>query len=186
MIPFAERSLVLRLKKGDQQAFATLLDQYETKLYRLALRFTYNATEAEDLTQNIFLGIHRSLPNFRGEARFNTWVYRIAMNHCLEYRRRKRPELFALDEHEDIVDQRPEIEPEASALRGEVSSEINCALSRLSSAHKDVIVLHELHGLTYQEVATLLEIPVGTVKSRLFNALKKMRELMSGFENISD
>ena len=186
MIPFTERNLIRRLQQGDNQAFTTLLDMYETKFFRLALRFTYNSTDAEDLTQDIFLGVHRSLPNFRGDSRLNTWIYRIAMNHCLEYRRRKRPDLVPLDEHEELEDHRVDTLPEPMALRGELKSDINCALKRLSPQHRDVIVLHELHGLTYQEVAAMMDVPVGTVKSRLFNALKRMRDLMGSYSESQD
>src|SRR5438876_1070170 len=93
-----ERTLVERIQAGDRQAFEQLLDAYETRVYRLALRFTDNIPDAEDVTQEIFLGVYRGLANFRGDSALGTWIYRVAMNHCLEYRRKKRLETLPYDE----------------------------------------------------------------------------------------
>lgn len=176
-----EERVVKRILAGDRQAFETLLDRYETRVYRLALRFTNNVPDAEDVTQEVFLGIYRSLPNFRGLSSLSTWIYRIAMNHCLEYRRKRRLDCIPYNEELMLTSQDWREDPEKSAARGELSSQVEAALSRLSPQHRDVVVLHELQGLTYQEVATLLNVPVGTVKSRLSNACRRLRDLMSGY-----
>src|SRR5579862_5776443 len=85
-----DRQLVACIQAGDRRAFETLLDAYETRVYRLALRFTGNVSDAEDLTQEIFLAVYKGLTYFRGDAALGTWIYRVAMNHCLEFRRKRR------------------------------------------------------------------------------------------------
>src|SRR5436305_11344867 len=85
-----ERQLVERIQAGDRQAFETLLDAYETRVYRLALRFTHSVADAEDVTQEIFVGVYKGLGQFRGNSALGTWIYRVAMNHCLEFRRKRK------------------------------------------------------------------------------------------------
>lgn len=181
MVVADERQLVERILTGDRQAFETLLDQYEARVYRLALRFTNSVTDAEDVTQEVFLGIYRSLPNFRGHSTLSTWIYRIAMNHCLEYRRKRRLDCIPYNEELTLTSQDWREDPVQSAGKEELSSRVEAALNRLSPQHRDVVVLHELQGLTYQEVATALNVPVGTVKSRLSNAFRRLRDLLGGY-----
>src|SRR5689334_20618393 len=93
-----ERQLVQRIVAGDRKAFEQMLDAYETRVYRLALRFTGCVPDAEDLTQEIFLAIYRNMAQFQGKSALSTWVYRVAMNHCLEYRRKRRLESVPFEE----------------------------------------------------------------------------------------
>lgn len=176
-----ERKLVQRIQAGDRQAFEELLDAYETRVYRLALRFTGNIAEAEDLTQEIFLGVYRGLAKFRGDSTLGTWVYRVAMNHCLEYRRKRKLESIPLDEELTLISSDWREDPAKAADKRELSERVEAAIQCLSPQHRDVIVLHELQGLTYQEVATMLDVPVGTVKSRLSNAFRRLRDLLGGY-----
>jgi RNA polymerase sigma-70 factor (ECF subfamily) len=176
-----ERELVQRIQTGDRQAFEALLDAYETRVYRLALRFTDNVPDAEDVTQEIFLAIYRGLGRFRGNSALGTWIYRIAMNHCLEYRRKRRLESIPYDEELTLASSDWREDPVQAADRQELSAKVEAAINCLSPQHRDVIVLHELQGLTYQEVATMLNVPVGTVKSRLSNAFRRLRDLLGGY-----
>lgn len=176
-----ERTLVQRIQAGDRRAFEELLDTYEARVYRLALRFTGNVSDAEDVTQEIFLGIYRGLANFRGDSRLNTWIYRVAMNHCLEFRRKRRLETLPYDEELTLISSDWREDPVQSANKQELSERVEAALNSLSPQHRDVIVLHELQGLTYQEVASALDVPVGTVKSRLSNAFRRLRDLLGGY-----
>jgi RNA polymerase sigma-70 factor (ECF subfamily) len=176
-----DRLLVQRLQTGDRQAFAQLLDAYEIRVYRLALRFTGTVADAEDVTQEIFLGVYKSIGNFKGSAALGTWIYRIAMNHCLEFRRKRKLDVVPYDEELTLASHDWREDPEQSASKGELSSRVEAALQRLSQQHRDVIILHELQGLTYQEVASALNVPVGTVKSRLSNAFKRLRDLLGGY-----
>ncbi|HLK57693.1 MAG TPA: sigma-70 family RNA polymerase sigma factor [Chthonomonadaceae bacterium] len=176
-----EQELVQRIQSGDKQAFESLLDAYETRVYRLALRFTGNVPDAEDVTQEVFLGVYKSLGRFRGSSTLGTWIYRIAMNHCLEYRRKRRLELTPYEEELTLVTSDWREDPVQSADHRELSEKVEAAINCLSPLHRDVVVLHELQGLTYQEVAETLNVPVGTVKSRLSNAFRRLRDLLGGY-----
>ena len=181
MAPETERQLVERIQAGDRSAFVRLLDAYETRVYRLALRFTNSAPDAEDVTQEIFLGVYKGLGNFRGNSALGTWIYRIAMNHCLEFRRKRKLDCMPYGDDLNLATSDWREDPFQSAGRQELSDKVEAALSSLSPLHRDVIVLHELQGMTYQEVAAALDVPVGTVKSRLSNAFRKLRELLGGY-----
>lgn len=176
-----ERVFVQQLQAGNRQAFAELLDRYEARVYRLALRFTGTPSDAEDVTQEIFLGVYKSIGNFRGGAALGTWIYRVAMNHCLEFRRKRKLDSVPYNEELALASHDWREDPEQSAAKTELTARIEAALQHLSSQHREVVVLHELQGLTYQEVAVALNIPVGTVKSRLSNAFRKLRELLGGY-----
>jgi RNA polymerase sigma-70 factor (ECF subfamily) len=176
-----DRLLVRRIQAGERRAFEELLDAYEARVYRLALRFTGSVPDAEDVTQEIFLGIYRSLGNFRHQSALSTWIYRIAMNHCLEYRRKRKLDSIPYNEELTLTSQDWRENPAEAADRQELSEQVEAALKCLSPQHRDVVVLHELHGLTYQEVATALNVPVGTVKSRLSNAFRRLRTLLGGY-----
>jgi len=176
-----ERQLVQRIQAGDRKAFEELLDAYETRVYRLALRFTGQVPDAEDVTQEIFLGVYKSMAQFRGKSALGTWIYRIAMNHCLEFRRKRRLESIPYDEELTLVSSDWRDDPVQSADRQELSEKVEAAINCLSPVHRDVIVLHELQGMTYQEVAATLDVPVGTVKSRLSNAFRRLRDLLGGY-----
>lgn len=176
-----ERKLVERIQSGDRNAFERLLDAYETRVYRLALRFTGNESDAEDLTQEIFLGVYRGLARFRGDSALGTWIYRVAMNHCLEFRRKRKLDQVPLEEELMLASSDWRDDPSQSADRQELSARVEAAINSLSPVHRDVVVLHELQGLTYQEVAATLDVPVGTVKSRLSNAFRRLRDLLGGY-----
>lgn len=176
-----ERFLVERIQSGDLQAFEKLMDAYETRVYRLALRFTGNVADAEDVTQEIFHGIYRSIGRFRGNSALGTWIYRVAMNHCLEFRRKRKLDVVPYDEELALVTSSWRHDPVQSAGRQELSEQVEAAINSLSPLHRDVVVLHELQGLTYQEVAATLNVPVGTVKSRLSNAFRRLREQLGGY-----
>ncbi len=176
-----ERTLIEQIQKGDRQAFERLLDAYETRVYRLALRYTDSVPDAEDVTQEIFLAIYRSIGSFRGQSALSTWIYRVAMNHCLEFRRKRKWETVPLNEELLLTSSDWRDDPVLSADHGELSERMEEAIRRLSHVHRDVILLHEFQGLTYQEVAAALDVPVGTVKSRLSNALRRLRELLGSY-----
>lgn len=176
-----DKRLVRRIQEGDRCAFEALLDRYETRIYRLVLRSVPSVPDAEDLTQEIFLGIYKNIGGFRGESSLSTWIYRIAMNHCLEYRRKKRAECVPYEEEIHLPASDWRTDPVQVTTKRELSTELEKALEKLSPLHRDVILLHEMQGLTYQECAKVLNVPVGTVKSRLSNAFTRLRELLGGY-----
>jgi RNA polymerase sigma-70 factor (ECF subfamily) len=143
-------------------------------VHRLVRRYVDNASDAEDLTQEIFCDLYRCVANFRGASALSTWVYRVAVNHCLKYRQRRKPDSVNYEET-DIQASDWHVDPAKSALKADLANHVHTALEALSPVHYDVVVLCELQGLTYQECASALNIPVGTVKSRLFNAIRSLR-----------
>ena len=171
----SEQSLVRRLKGGEHAAFAELLDLYGERVQRLARRYAASAPDAEDLTQEIFLDLFRSAASFRGESSLGTWVYRVALNHCLRFKEKSGRLPDQLPADYESADPQTAARPEISAVRRELSEQVERALGRLTPLHRDVVILHELHQLTYQECASVLQIPVGTVKSRLSNAFVALR-----------
>lgn len=178
-----EIEILNHIRSGNPIAFEELLDAFQTKIYRLALRYARSPSDAEDITQETFLGVYKSLPGFKHQSSLSTWIYRIALNHCFEYRRRQREEVLPLSEGDFIPSMKSSDNPVICALRSEAVDHIESALDNLSSTHKEVIILHELQELTYAEVASLLNIPVGTVKSRLYHAMKLLKQQLNSFMN---
>lgn len=175
-----ERRLALRIRQGDRRAFEEFVDSFGARVHRLVRRNVDDAGDAEDVTQEIFLDLYRGIGSFRGESALGTWVYRVAMNHCLKYRKRTKRATVPLD-NAVVVDDRRSIDPIWSAANSELRDRVNGALAGLTAAHRDVVILHELHGLTYQECAAILRVPVGTVKSRLSNAFRRLRESLGTY-----
>lgn len=176
-----DRRLVRRMQEGDRRAFEEFIDSYGARVHRLVRRYVDNASDAEDVTQEVFVDLYRGIARFRGEAALSTWVYRIAVNHCLRHRQRKQPDSVPFDEACALHDEDWTRDPAASAARRELSDRVQTALDALTPHHRDVVVLHELHGLTYQECASVLNVPVGTVKSRLSNAFRRLRSGLGSY-----
>ncbi len=174
-------SLAHRMKKGDRSAFEEFVDSYGARLHRLVLRSIPNIADAEDVTQEIFMDIYRSIGGFRGESALNTWVYKIAMHHCFKASSRRRADCDDIDAQIDLASDDWRTNPEQSADKQELSQQVHSALGKLPNIQRDVVLLHEMHGLTYQECAAALDIPVGTVKSRLSNAFRRLRISLGGY-----
>lgn len=175
-----EKRLVQRILKGDRRAFEEFVDSYGARVHRLVRRYVDNPTDAEDVTQEIFCDLYRSIGKFRGESALGTWVYRVAVNHCLKHCRRQRPGSVSLEEQE-VCDSDWQVDPALSACKQELKDQLQVALNDLSPHHFDVVVLCEMHGMTYQECAQALDIPIGTVKSRLFHAFRRLRQSLSDY-----
>jgi len=180
MIDASERKLIADLRGGSREAYERLMDFCEAKVFNLVRRMVGDQ-DAEDVAQDALIEICKSVGGFRGASSLSTWVYRVAVNVCLEHRRRRRPVFTPIEE--DCLERQadPSGEPAAVVLRNSVKGEVDSAVRRLSEAHRDVVVLHELQGLTYQECAEVLGCPVGTVKSRLSNAFVRLRELLGDY-----
>jgi RNA polymerase sigma-70 factor, ECF subfamily len=173
-----EKRLIERLQRGESGAYAELVDQYGGRVLALARRYARTEADAEDVTQEVFVALVKSIGKFRGDAALGTYVYRVALNHCLKHKERRPPESAPLDDL-PVADAAPR--PEERAEQAELKERVRGALRGLSESHRDVVILHELHGLTYAECADALGVPVGTVKSRLFHAFAKLRTLLGSY-----
>lgn len=186
----SEKRLVRRLQQGDAKAFAEFVDAYGARVHHLVKRYVDNPSDAEDVTQEIFCDLHRCIGSYRGASTLATWVYRVALNHCLKHCQKRRADNASLAlkplEDQDLPETDWRADPARCAAHAELSERLRDAVGRLSPLHSEVVVLCELHGLTYQECAAVLGIPVGTVKSRLFTAFRRLRVLLSGYVTPGD
>ena len=184
--------LVKRVQRGDKTAFDLLVRKYQHKVVKLVLRYVRNPAEAEDIAQEAFIKAYRALPQFRGDSAFYTWMYRIAINTAKNSlaSRDRSPIAYDLDltdpEESHSVQTRlqdPDT-PEGMALTEEIRGIVNSAIESLPEELKTAIVLRELDGLSYEEIAAAMECPVGTVRSRIFRAReaidKRLREVFEG------
>jgi RNA polymerase sigma-70 factor (ECF subfamily) len=184
--------LVKRVQRGDKTAFDLLVRKYQHKVVKLVLRYVRNPAEAEDIAQEAFIKAYRALPQFRGDSAFYTWMYRIAINTAKNSlaSRDRSPIAYDLDltdpEESHGVQARlqdPDT-PEGMALTEEIRGIVNSAIEGLPEELKTAIVLRELDGLSYEEIAAAMECPVGTVRSRIFRAReaidKRLREVFEG------
>lgn len=181
-----EQVLVQRASKGDLQAFEALVKAYETKLYNVALRMVSDSEDAMDIVQEVFLKAYQALPNFRGDSKFSTWIYRICMNASLDHlRRRKKSQVYSLDAPIEFPDSEAQRQVEDTAesteeivearFLGEKLLEI---LSDLEPHYRAVLILCDVQGYSYQEIAEILDMSLGTVKSRIHRARSILRKLM--------
>ena len=166
---------------GDRRAFEEFVDTYGARVSRLVKRYVANAADADDVTQEVFIDLYRSIGTFRGHSSLMTWVYRIGVNHCLRHCERNKNGSVPFEDGLLEVDGDWRSNPAQAAVKEELNDYVHGALGQLTEVQRDVVVLHELHGLTYEECAAALEVPVGTVKSRLSNAFKKLRVSLSGY-----
>lgn len=189
-----EEALVRRCQRGDRQAFDELVERYQTRVYNLAYRLLGDPDLANDIAQEAFVRVYRGLPSFHGGSALTTWIYRIVHNLCLDEmkRQRRRPQVVGdpsdPDESgEPLLDRLPDqsAEPQSAMLTGEQRRIVREAILRLRPHHRDVLVLYDLQGFSYTEIAELLSTNVGTIKSRLNRArfalareLQEQRELL--------
>lgn len=187
-----EQELVLRAKAGDDEAFAQLIRANEKRVYNLTLRMTGSPEDAMDLAQEAFLNAWRGLKFFKGDSTFSTWVYRLASNACIDHLRRKKrrqdidlpmPTAGEDDNQPDIPDDR--FRPEQALERQELRQTLTQALDQLSDEHRQVLVMRELNGLSYQEIAHVLDLEPGTVKSRIARARISLRKILLETGNFS-
>lgn len=177
--------LVNKINAGDDTAFEQLVHIYEKKVYTMALRMTGNQEDACDLSQEVFLRIYRSLAQFKNESSLSTWIYRLSSNVCIDFlrRRKKHPQLPLVTEQEDgeheieISDMR--YNPESEYDKQEIRQQLAQALEYLTAEHRQIVVLRDISGLSYAEIASVLGIEEGTVKSRLFRSREQLRRLLT-------
>ena len=163
---------------GDRAAFGVLVNKYQDRLYNSLLRVLGSTEDASDVVQEAFTQAFLKLDTYRGSAAFYTWLYRIAFRRALDLRRRARP-TASIDEVKEQAGVEPadcRAEPSAAASLRERAGQVHRALDLLSDEHRRVLVLREIDGYSYDEISKILEVPVGTVRSRLFRARLEMKQ----------
>lgn len=185
-----DQLLVERAQGGDKRAFDQLVSKYQRKLGRLLSRFIRDAAEVEDVTQEAFIKAYRALPSFRGDSAFYTWLYRIGVNTAKNYlvsQGRRAPTSTEFDSEEaenfESADQLRDINtPESLLLSKQIGETVNSAMDALPDELRTAIVLREIEGLSYEEIAGMMDCPIGTVRSRIFRAREavalKLRPLL--------
>jgi RNA polymerase sigma-70 factor (ECF subfamily) len=169
------RDAVEACQRGEREAFDRLVVRYQREVYRLCYRYVNNHEDANDLTQEVFLRAWRAIGRFKGRSAFSTWLYRIAVNACLNFRAsRRRP---AQELPETLAD--PAAGAEEQAERDDEARRVREAVSRLPEKQRVTLILKVYHDLTHQEVAQVLGSTVGTVKANFFHALGNLRKLMA-------
>ncbi len=179
-----DQQLVERAQKGDKRAFELLVMKYERKLGRLLSRMVRDAAEIDDITQESFIKAYRALPQFRGESAFYTWLYRIAVNTAKNYLVAKgKREVAAsdmVDEDgegmEDVLVPHDIATPDAELQTKQIAKAVNEAVDALPEELRTAITLREIEGLSYEEIAAMMDCPIGTVRSRIFRAREAIAE----------
>jgi RNA polymerase sigma-70 factor, ECF subfamily len=162
-------------RSGDREAFDRLVGRYQRDVYRLCFRYVNNQSDASDLAQEVFLKAYKAVGRFRGDSAFSTWLYRIAVNTCLNFRAVRRPPT------EELPEGLPDRAPTASERleREDAAARVRAAVERLPAKQRATLILKIYQELTHEEVAAVLGSTVGTVKANLFHALGNLRRLMA-------
>ncbi len=164
--------LIRKAAEGDKQAFSQVVTEYAGAVYNTALRYCKNKEDAEDVSQEVFIKIFRYLPSFKFESSFKTFIYRVTVNTALDFLRKNKVA------HEEISENIESAEPgiESKIIVKEREKAVENAISELSEELRDAVVLREYDGLSYAEIAEVLEVKVGTIKSRILRGREKIRE----------
>ncbi len=188
-----ELRLIRLVLAGETEAFEALVRAHEKNVYNLALRMTGDPQDAEDMAQEAFLKAYRSLGDFRGESRFSVWLYRVVSNVCLDFlrRRSRRPSVSLTEEDDegeelqrDVPDER--FSPEALLERKLTREAVRAGLRELPEEQRQILLLREIEGLSYEEIGEILDLEPGTVKSRIFRARKRLCAFLLREGNIPD
>ncbi len=183
-----EKHILAKARKGDIEAFEQLVTMYERRVYSAALRSSMSPEDAADITQEVFLKAWRSIESFRGDSGFSTWLFRITVNMCVDHARRRHSQpkterLETADElSKQIIDKCPTPEEHLDNL--ELGRELAAALDEVSEDHRRIVLLRDVSGLSYTEIADVLKISEGTVKSRLSRARLALRDVLLKRGNI--
>lgn len=189
-----EDILIKKSGKGDVKAFGELIEAYENKVFNIALGILKNYDDANDMAQEAFIRIFKSIKSFKGESAFSTWIYRITVNVCLdEFRKRKNKKTFSIDEDirfgdseitREIIDDSPS--PDTIVEKNELKKVVHDAISELSEEHQTVIVLRDIQGFSYEEISEMTKTPQGTVKSRISRARNALKDILKNKKELND
>ena len=180
-----DSTLINQAKTGDAQAYDKLLNKYRNSVYNLVYRMVRDVEEAEDLTQEAFIKAFNSLAQFNEDYAFSTWLYKIATHNCIDFFRKRKLQTLSIDKpiqykdseiHQELPD--PELNPEKSILASERSSIIREAIESLPEKYYTAIVLRHTEEKSYEEIAEILHLPIGTVKARIFRAREMLNKAL--------
>ncbi|MGK0485649.1 MAG: RNA polymerase sigma-70 factor (ECF subfamily) [Myxococcota bacterium] len=185
----SDQEVVLRARDGDHGAFRVLVKRHESRVYALAMRILHDPEWAQDAVQESFLKAYRSIRKFEGRAAFSTWMYRLTYNQCLDMKRADKSGRYVdWDEERTAISEESKVSgqslsssirgPGEEVERGELREQLGKAIETLPEAIRQTLVMREIDGLPYGEIAELLKIPKGTVMSRLFHARKRLKEVL--------
>jgi RNA polymerase sigma-70 factor (ECF subfamily) len=189
-----DRVYVRRVLRGDDRAFAVLVRRYERGLFNLAYRMVRDREQARDLTQEIFIRVHRSLGKYDPVYPFTSWIYRVGSNLCIDWIRKKKLDTVSLDapvssgDDEGVTRELPDPtqDPSDDARRRERSRMLAAALEKLPEPHRLVLVLRHQRDLSYEEIALALDLPLGTVKARIHRAREAFRQVLLRDHDLED
>jgi RNA polymerase sigma-70 factor, ECF subfamily len=177
----SDHDLLQSFLEGDNDAFSGLMERHEDRIFGLCLKMLHNRSDALEASQEIFITAFRRAASFRGDSAFGTWLYRIGINHCKDVLRKRKDLLLESDQLEiERVDTRQRGVDEAAALRLDLSR----ALAELRDDYREAVVMHDLGGVPYEEIATLTGVPVGTVKSRISRGRRQLGRLLEHGEGV--
>jgi RNA polymerase sigma-70 factor (ECF subfamily) len=169
-----------RLRRGDPRAFEELVIAYQHRVFGVALRMLRNRGEAEEIAQEVFLRVHRAVEDFRGEAKLSTWLYAITSRLCLN-RLASGERRVSREGEESLERLRADADPAAHVERVELEAALQRAITELPEERRIMVVLRDFEGLSYEEIATALDLPLGTVRSRLHRARTDLKEKLERF-----
>ena len=184
-----ERALVLKAKQGDLSAYDELVRRYQQRVYATVYHMTSNHEDANDLAQEAFIKAFQALKSFKGDSSFFTWVYRIAINKTINFlKQRKNKFQMSLDDLDFNAENDPDLvqlvsdkTPRRDVNLAELQEKLNAAMQKLSETHRLVVTLHDVQGLSHDEIAKIMDCNTGTVRSRLFYARQQMQAYLSDY-----
>ncbi|MBM7113184.1 RNA polymerase sigma factor [[Archangium] primigenium] len=190
-------TLVKRVRDGDQRAFKLLVERYQRKVYAVALGMLKDKEEAMDVSQEAFVKVYKYLDHFKGDSSFYTWLYRITTNICIDVIRRRGTAGGPMEEFDESMTDLSETRigalgsrlgtnPQKSALRRELAEKIQEALATVPEKHRAILLLREVEGMSYEDLSRTLDIPKGTVMSRLFHARAKVQKILSEYLELDE
>lgn len=177
MADFDELALIERCRAGDDIAFSELVERYKNLVYGIVFRMVSDRAQVDDLAQEVFLKVHRGLPYFRGDARLSTWIYRIVSNVCSQARAHRPPD-ESLDAESDGRPRRDPGAADGAFADLELRDRLEKAIAQLPDNYRMLIAAHYLNGVQYEALAEALDMPIGTVKTHLYRAKRRLRELL--------
>jgi RNA polymerase sigma-70 factor (ECF subfamily) len=191
-------TLVQRVRTGDQRAYKTLVERYQRKVFSVAFGMLKDREEARDVAQEAFVKVYKYLDHFKGDASFYTWLYRITVNICIDVLRRRgatKGEQVEFDEQVQMDVSEANLgalgtklgtNPQKSMLRKELAEKIQAALAEVPEKHRAILLLRELEGMSYEDLSRTLDIPKGTVMSRLFHARLKVQKVLNEYLELDE